>query len=382
MVATTGPITGFNNCVLCNNPFFGRNLFRANRGLRRHRPAATTGPCRLRTRVTLFLSGLALSFLALHVSMFLMAGPEGEDSVNAAAVAALRSPRRKPHTSLDAIVTVAMCGYDARDMVRSLRSAGEWTGPIYVLTDSPDGEDPSQCTPVDVRGDHPTFPGRPDEYDDYRRALGRWNALYSKWHKTQIFRLLPDKEVRTVLFMDADMVAQRSLVGSSWLDEVEPLITDPSCELVTYPERWYTTVPLLGGKNRTVTGRYHSGFMILKRDESARLLEAWSSLMVHPEFMDRDQGKLTQAVDLLRTRVCWQPSRWRHMQIGADGIDGLWFRLTTKGTFYHVASSKSKLKTNKRKGVGGSSSSATTTSWGDKYGLSCNYTWPNEETSD
>jgi hypothetical protein len=313
-------------------------------------------------------------------------------------ISSTTTPTRK--TSLDAIVTVAMCGYDARDMVLSLRTVGGWRGPIYVLTDAHpalalDGY-ASQCTPIDVRGNHPTFsspknattataPDDNNEFRNYKRALGRWNALYSKWHKTQIFHLIPDESVRTVLFMDADMVARQSLYAgssasfsSSWLGQVEPLLADPTCELVAYPERWYTTLPIVGGKNGTVTGRYHSGFMILKRKQSARLLEEWSRLMTHPEFMDRDQGKLTQAVETLRTKVCWQPNRWRHMQIGADAIDDMWFRFTGPGTFFHVASSKKK-KMMKMKGYndGGGSSSA---SWGNEYDLNCSYTWPHEGT--
>jgi hypothetical protein len=363
MVATAGPNASIKN--LCNKAIFGSTLFQANRNSRRHRPM-TTASCKPRIHgfVILFVF---VFFLALHVSLFLSAGPNLKNVHHSD----IHNPSIKK-TSLDAIVTVAMCGYDAREMVQSLRSAGEWTGPIYVLTDAPHAEDPVQCTPIDVRGNHPTFLNNPNEFQDYKTALDRWNALYSKWHKTQIFQLIPES-VQTVLFMDADMLAQRSLTESSWLGQVESLIADPSCELITYPERWYTTVPILGGKNKTVTGRYHSGFMILKRHQSAPLLEAWSRLMVHQEFMDRDQGKLTQAIESLQTKVCWQPNRWRHMQIGADNIDNLWFHLTTKGTFYHVASSKSKMRNGKSKGW---SSPISSNSWGDKYDRNCNYTWP------
>lgn len=364
MVATVGANASTNN--LYNKPILGRNLFRANRSVRRYRPLTTAASCNARNQSLMIILFGVVFFFVLHISLFLLAGPHWEGVHGD-----VQNPK-KTKTSLDAIVTVAMCGYDAKEMVQSLRSAGEWTGPIYVLTDAPHAEDPLQCTPIDVRGNHPTFLTNPNEFEDYKTALGRWNALYSKWHKTQIFKLIPES-VQTVLFMDADMVAQRSLVESSWLGQVESQITDPTCELITYPERWYTTLPLLGGKNKTVTGRYHSGFMILKRDKSAPLLEEWSRLMVHQEFMDRDQGKLTQAIESLHTKVCWQPSRWRHMQIGADNIDNLWFYLTTKGTFYHVASSKSKMR--KRKS-GGPSAHVSSSSWGDKYDLNCNYTWP------
>jgi hypothetical protein len=256
---------------------------------------------------------------------------------------------------LDAIVTVAMCGFHAKEMVEALRTTGNWKGPIYVITDTPDyyyknnsDSNEEQSTPMDVRGNHPTFLATQEEFDLYKVGVQeRFNPeLYSKWHKTQLFHLLPnDKNIQSVLFIDADILAQQPL-SKSWLSGVAPTIADPSCELILNPERWYTSFPVIGKGNITLSGKYNSGMMILKRTQSKDVLERWSQLLVRPPFVGRDQGKLTEAIESLGTKICWLPSRWRHVQNQADLIDRLWFRLTGKGTFLHLASAKNKGKRN------------------------------------
>ena len=260
---------------------------------------------------------------------------------------------------LDAIVTVAMCGFHAQEMVDALRTAGQWKGPIYVLTDSPEFYDSSSqqqqsrsssssssFTPVNVRGNHPTFLTHP-EFDQYKIGVQRFNPeIYSKWHKTQIFPFIPPQH-NNILFLDADMLAQQPL-HNGWLSSVAPLIADPTCELILNPERWYTSFPIIGKGNRTLSGNYNSGMMILKRKESQHVLKEWSRLLVSPPYVGRDQGKLTQAIEedstttKTTTKVCWLPSHWIHVQNQADVVDRIWFRLRGKGTFLHLASAKNK----------------------------------------
>ena len=59
---------------------------------------------------------------------------------------------------LDAIVTVAMCGMTATEMVRALRTVGGWKGPIYIITEKSDPSGaPEDYTILNVDGNHPKF---------------------------------------------------------------------------------------------------------------------------------------------------------------------------------------------------------------------------------
>jgi hypothetical protein len=250
----------------------------------------------------------------------------------------LTNTHEQEEVKLDAIVTVAMCGFHANEMVKALRTKGEWKGPIYVITDEPSQEDASLCTPVDVRGHHPTFLTQP-EFESYKQGVQEFNPdVWSKWHKTQLFQLLPD-QLETILFIDADVLAQQPL-AKSFLPGLAPMMADRTCELSSYPERWYTKIPILGKVDRTNAGKV-CGFMSLqKRKETAPFLNEWSNRLVRPPFMARDQGKLTLSVESLNTKICGLPNRWSHVQNQADLMDRLWFAMVGKGTFLHLASSK------------------------------------------
>jgi len=248
---------------------------------------------------------------------------------------------------LDAIVTVAMCGFTANEMVKALRAKGEWKGPIYVITDDPSQEDATLCTPVDVRGNHPTFLTQP-EFDSYKLGIQEFNPdIWSKWHKTQLFQLLPeDPNLQTILFMDADVLAQKPL-AKRFLPNIAPMLADTNCELSSYPERWYTKIPFLGlekGKRQNA-GKICSFMSIQKRQETASFLNEWSNRLVRPPFMTRDQGKFTLSVESLHTKMCTLPNRWWHVQNQADLMDRIWFAIVGKGTFLHLASSKNWSKT-------------------------------------
>jgi hypothetical protein len=241
---------------------------------------------------------------------------------------------------LDAIVTVAMCGFYANEMVKALRTKGEWKGPIYVITDEPSQEDANLCTPVDVRGNHPTFFSTQEEFESYKQGIQEFNPeIWSKWHKTQLFQLLPDETIQTILFIDADMLAQQPL-DKSFLPSLAPMMADPTCELSSYPERWYTTIPVLGKADKKNAGKIGGYMSIQKRKETAPFLNEWSNRLVRPPFTSRDQGKLTLSVEALNTNICGLPSRWWHIQNQADLMDRVWFSIFGKGTFLHLASSK------------------------------------------
>jgi hypothetical protein len=259
--------------------------------------------------------------------------------------------RTNKKLSIDAIVTIGMCGYHATEMVAALRNIGYWSRPIYVISDSPkDHEecDGSFCTVIDVRGNHPKFDNESD-FNQYVQGIHTFPVdIYTKWHKTQIFNLIPqDDDINTVIFMDADLLTQKTLMDS-WLPSIENVINDHSlhelandCELTVYPERWYQSLPIIGDK---LTGKYNSGMMILNRDLSHDILRRWGDLLVRSPFVGRDQGKLTQAIEEIGTQVCYLPNRWAHMQIESDLMDRLWFKLIGKGTFLHIASAKKKGK--------------------------------------
>ena len=207
---------------------------------------------------------------------------------------------------LDAIVTVAMCGFHANEMVEALRNEGQWTNPIYVITDTPEAENSDLCTPINVKGNHPTskYFNNEEEYKQYQIGSKQFNPeIWSKWHKTQLFQLIPKEDnINTILFLDADMLAQKSLT-KQWLPSIAPLIANTECDLILNKERWYTKIPILGKHSRNLTGRYNSGMVIQKRYNSYPVNEEWSKLLVHEPFMGRDQGKLTEAIDNTETKI-------------------------------------------------------------------------------
>jgi hypothetical protein len=231
-----------------------------------------------------------------------------------------------------------MCGFNANEMVESVRKAGEWKGPVYVITDNPDAENKELCTPVDVRGHHPDFLSQ-EEFEDYKKGITSFNpSLYSKWHKTQIFQLLP-KTINTVLFIDADMMAQQPL-AKSWLPSLAKIIDDPNCDYGAYHERFYTKLPIISQVSKINVGKVFGGISLQKRKESAPLMKEWSRLMTHAPFMSRDQGKLTQSINGTEAKICWLPSHWWHLHNQADQMDRIWFKLVGEAAFLHLASAK------------------------------------------
>jgi hypothetical protein len=191
---------------------------------------------------------------------------------------------------------------------------------------------------VDASNHHPTSLTQ-EEYETYKEGIHEFNPdIWSKWQKTQIFQLLP-KEINTILFIDADMLAQQP-IAKTWLPRVAPLIDNHECEISSYPERWYTKIPILGKFDRANAGKIAGGMSIQKRNETSVFLEEWSNRLIRPPFMGRDQGKLTESVEATNTKVCWLPNHWMHIQNQADLVDRLWFKIVGKGTFLHLASSK------------------------------------------
>lgn len=280
-----------------------------------------------------------------------------------------RIQRESPVSSLDAIVTVAMCGFDATEMVRALRTMGGWKGPIYVITDTTqavhhyhqnkncnENDDSILYTEINVRGHHPIF-GTQQGWEQYVQGIHRFGGIiYSKWHKTQIFKLIPPQDnINNVLFMDADILAQRSLIDH-WLPDIEHLLTqkkihhrrnvlmEENCPISLYPERWYTSFPIIGKYDTLLSGKYNSGMMILKRYASQTILDKWGDALIRPPFVGRDQGKLTQVLEELGTHICSLPNHWVHVQNEADIMDRTWFKIVGKGTFLHISSAKMREK--------------------------------------
>jgi hypothetical protein len=266
------------------------------------------------------------------------------------------------NTQLDAIVTIAMCGFPATEFVQALRGDGQWQGPIYVITDTPEQEDSTLSTQIDVRHHHPTFdkdspPGKGlDEFQEYVQGVLEYPTLWPKWHKTQLLELLPP-EHNTILFVDDDMLARKSL-SKEWLPSIAPLLASRECELVINPERWYTTWPIIGGcRDAKLCGKYGGGMWIQKRGLTDKLMNEWGNALIRPPFVtQRDQGKLTDAVEATDTKICYFPSHWKHVQNGADLLDRYWFQFKSivfragvfgdgengagAATWFHYASSK------------------------------------------
>jgi hypothetical protein len=240
----------------------------------------------------------------------------------------------------DAIVTLATNDFRATLLSSTLRNVGGWDGPIYVFSDDPDNENSAVVTPIDIREHHPEFLSA-HEFQTYKEHHDSNHPHpWMKWHKTQLFDLLPDS-VDQVLFLDADIVVQKSL-DDFWHDILYSHHhhddDDKNCDLSLYPERWYTNTFL---SKYADSGLYNSGILLAKRS-SLPLLRQWGRLIVTPPFSKRDQPKLTQAIHQASddVTICTLNHRTKHVMYEPDLLDRFWRALGRTTTFRHFASFK------------------------------------------
>lgn len=245
------------------------------------------------------------------------------------------SPTTKSLIQPDAIVTLATNNFRSTLISNTLRNIGGWNKPIFVFTDDPDSESQNDVTPVDIRQHHPGFLSDA-EFRAYKENHDS-NQYYPwvKWHKTQLFDMLPDS-VEVVLFLDSDIVVQTPL--DKFWHQVQPLIRQKSnCDISLYPERWYTNSIL---SKYSDSGLWNSGIMLVRRSAQP-LLRKWGRRIVTEPFMKRDQPKLTKVIrETPEVSVCSLPHRMDHVMYQPDIVDRLGRFMGKTTTFRHFASAK------------------------------------------
>lgn len=212
---------------------------------------------------------------------------------------------------IDAIATLATGTYSAKRLVSTLRSPhrGAWTGPVYVLTDRPWLGRHMNATAIRIR------------------VTGE--RMVTKWHKTQLFHLLPS-ELNTVLYLDADVEVQRTVAlfaaNSLRLWQTRP------CNASMFEERWYT---------RRRYGAFNSGIALYHRTRSRVLLSRWSELLLSGRYR-RDQLALDKARSDTKAAVCKLPIS--HLNYAADAVSRFVSSLgvfSDRATFRHLTGHKS-----------------------------------------
>jgi len=243
---------------------------------------------------------------------------------------------------IDAVVFISM-GDMARDSlidyaIASVRKAGKWTGPIYVLTDSP------SCF-TRAKADY----GIKVVNVPKKASLMQIKAL-----KPQLLDLVP-AHVDALLYLDVDIVVTRELdyflnmVGREVLVHSPRAATDGSSapglvpangsQPFTPPAPQPFDFAAFGDAKGHYVGfcagceKWHTGVLILRRGQGRKCLQAWAEILSSGRY-GTDQESLDRAE---RSGACTQthmlPSGY--LLFAKDYLGGL---LTTGHTFVHVTS--------------------------------------------
>jgi len=190
-----------------------------------------------------------------------------------------------------AVVTIAMAGFQASALVESLRIAGRWHGPIYVLADSCD---PGPVLTSDVA------------VVRVLKSQAR-DPLAAKVWKTRVFELVSEARV---LFLDSDVQVMRPLPPF--------ILTGPwasGCNAYFTHERWFV---------RDTT--WNSGAALFDRRLSHVLLTAWRSSIASRRFV-RDQHALKAVLQNGSHRhftACQMPIDQVRVRYEADVVNHVW----------------------------------------------------------
>lgn len=247
-----------------------------------------------------------------------------------------------PGCCFDAIATLATGEFSANRLISTLRGAGQWQGPIYVITDHTEmyrgkavvneysATVHTGAYAVEIRATEPFW--LPDE------ARSRWEEhksfskrIWTKWHKTQIFQMLP-KDINTILLMDADVEVKGPI--HRFESDIAHHLMPHRCNASFFQERWYS---------RGTMGAFNSGIAIYTREGSRDLLAEWSRQILSTTFV-RDQLALNAAMENTTSTICKLPSR--HLFYVADTVQRWknklpFFSAKEPITFAHMTGQKS-----------------------------------------
>ena len=196
--------------------------------------------------------------------------------------------------SVDAVVTIATGKYSATRLISTLRKAGRFDRPIYVVTDDPDVVESHGAIPLLVHDFEPSF-----ESDEKRANWENSKIAKVKWYKTQIFNMLPE-ESNTVLFLDADVEIHKSLAPFEIkVASYKETLTSTKCTSYCFKER-------LDSEDS-----YNSGTCVYFRDASSELLHEWGREILTGAHI-RDQLALDATLKRTGLKMCNLPSKMHY----------------------------------------------------------------------
>ena len=167
------------------------------------------------------------------------------------------------------IITIATNGYNAHDLVTSLRIQGEWDKNIYIFEDI--------CTPIEKNVNHLKIPNRV------------YNSIESKKYKTKI---LQNTSEEFVLFLDSDIIVNKPI--KYFLNNIGAW--NPECDIYMPKDLWYS-------------GKYiwNSGIIFAKRNKSEKLLHLWYKKLSTNYTKNKDQPALKSVLINNLFNVCEIP---------------------------------------------------------------------------
>ena len=195
---------------------------------------------------------------------------------------------------IDAVVTIATGKYSATRLIFTLRNAGQFDQPIYVVTDNPDEVLKHGGVPLHLHDWGPTF-----ESDELRAKWENSEIAKVKWYKTQFFHMVP-KDTNIVLFLDADV-------------EINKPLTPFQIKVATYnADLDMTKCTSYCFKERLDTVDSHnSGTCVYFRGASSELLDEWSSEILTGVHV-RDQLALDTTLKQTGLKMCNLPSKMNY----------------------------------------------------------------------
>ena len=195
---------------------------------------------------------------------------------------------------IDAVVTIATGKYSAARLISTLRNAGRFDRPIYVVTDNPDEVLKRGGVPLHLHDWEPTF-----ESDELRAKWENSKIAKVKWYKTQFFNMVPE-DTNTVLFLDADV-------------EINKPLTPFQMKVATYNADLDTTkcTSYCFKERLNTVDSHNSGTCVYFRGASSELLDQWSSEILTGAHI-RDQLALDATLKKTGLKMCDLPSKMHY----------------------------------------------------------------------
>ena len=164
------------------------------------------------------------------------------------------------------VITIATGGYNAHNLVNSLRTEGKWKKNIYIVEDS--------CTKpeADTIGIH---------------VNNTSNSLESKLYKMDI---LEKTKEEYVLFLDSDITVRKPIIEflksiGKWRNE---------CDAYMPYDLWYSKKFIING-----------GIIFAKKGKSELFLKQWKERILDKNyFHKKDQPALKYLVEEKKVKIC------------------------------------------------------------------------------